>query len=150
MPGPTQGMGQQNGDAHVGGNSILEVKAWSFTPKQKLGSVVTNVTGGFEGQIRGAPSGRGSVTIVVPKTGYGTPFVMGAGTILNLYADAARQHGYTQIYAEIEDAPTKIELNSENAIEITVNFKTNGPFNAIGAFAVLGNYNNVATSSSGT
>jgi hypothetical protein len=143
-------MGQQNGDAHVGGSSILEIKAWEFTPKQKLGSVVTNATGGFEGQIKGAPSGKGSVTIVVPKTGYTTPIVAGADTTLDLYADAARLHGFTNIVASFEDSPVKIELNSDNAIEITVNFRSNGPYDAIGAFAVLGSYNNIATSSSGT
>ncbi len=149
-PGPTQGMGQQNGDAHVGGSSILEINAWEFTPSQKLGKVVTNVTGGFQGQIRGAVSGKGKVTIVVPKTGDTAPFVAGAPTTLDLYADAARAHGFTNIVAELESTPVKIELNSENAIEITVNFQANGPFDAIGAFAVLGTYNNIATSSSGT
>ncbi len=148
--GPTQGQGQQNGDAHVGGNSILEIDQWEFTPTQKLGAVVTNATGGFEGQIRGAPGGKGSIRIVVPKTGYTTPIAAGAYTILNLYADAARLHGYTQIYAEFESAPTKIELISDKAIGITINFKANGPYNAIGAFAVLGTYNNEVTSSSGT
>ncbi len=143
-------MGQQNGDAHVGGSSILEVRKWTFKPKQKLGRVVTNATGGFEGQIRGAPSGEGSVTIVIPKTGFTAPFVMGAATTLNLYADAARAHGYTNITAEFDAATTEIDLNSENAIEITVNFRSNGPYDAIGAFAILGAYNNEATSSSGT
>ena len=76
--GPTQGQGQQNGDAHVGGNSILEIDQWEFTPTQKLGSVVTNATGGFEGQIRGAMGGKGSVRIVVPKTGYTAPIVAGS------------------------------------------------------------------------
>ncbi len=148
-PGPTQGMGQQNGDAHVGGSSILEIKGWEFTPRQALAAVVTNATGGFEGQIRGAPGGEGQVEIVVPKTGFSTPFVMGAPTTLDLYADAARAHGYTNIVAEFESAPTKIELISKDAIMITVKFKTNGPYDAIGAFAILGAYNNLATSSSG-
>ncbi len=150
MSGPTQGQGQQNGDAHVGGSSILEIDQWEFTPTQKLGAVVTNVTGGFEGQIRGAPGGKGSIRIVVPKTGYTAPITAGAYTILNLYADAARLHGYTQIYAEFESAPTKIELISDKAIGITINFKANGPYNATGAFAVLGPFNNEVTSSSGT
>jgi hypothetical protein len=143
-------MGQQNGDALVGGSSILEIDQWEFTPTQKLGAVVTNATGGFEGQIRGAPGGKGSIRIVVPKTGYSTPIVAGAATVLNLYADAARAHGYTQINAEFESAPTKIELISDKAIGITIHFRANGPYNAIGAFAVLGSYNNEATSSSGT
>ncbi len=143
-------MGQQNGDAHVGGSSILEINAWEFSPRQKLGAVVTNATGGFEGQIMGAPGGKGRITIVVPKTGYTTPIVAGAPTTLDLYADAARQHGFTNIVAVLDSAPVKIELNSENAIEITLNFKANGPYDAIGAFAVLGSYNNIATSSSGT
>lgn len=150
MSGPTQGMGQQNGDAHVGGSSILEIDQWDFTPTQKLGPVVTNATGGFEGQIMGAPGGKGSIRIVVPKAGYSVPIVAGAVTILNLYADAARVHGYTQINAVFESAPTKIELISDKAIGITINFKANGPYNATGAFAVLGAYNNESTSSSGT
>ena len=79
-----------------------------------------------------------------------SPEVTGAYTILNLYADAARLHGYTQIYAEFESAPTKIELISDKAIGITINFKANGPYNATGAFAVLGPFNNEVTSSSGT
>jgi hypothetical protein len=143
-------MGQQNGDAHVGGSSILEIKGWEFEPAQKLGGVITNATGGFEGQIRGGLKGKGKITIVVPKTGYSAPIVAGAPTTLDLYADAARNHGYTNIVAEFDSAPTRIELNSENAIEIDVHFKSNGPFNAIGAFAVLGAYNDESTSSSGT
>ena len=150
MPGPTQGMGQQNGDAHVGGSSILEISRWEFEPAQKLGKVITNATGGFEGQIMGGLSGKGQVTIVIPKTGYTTPIVAGAATVLDLYADAARVHGFTNIVAVFESAPVKIELNSENAIEITLHFRSNGPYDAIGAFAVLGGYNNLATSSSGT
>ena len=149
MSGPTQGQGQQNGDAHVGGSSILEIDQWEFTPTQKLGAVVTNVTGGFEGQIRGATGGKGSIRIVVPKTGYTAPIVAGAYTILNLYADAARLHGYTQIYAEFESAPTKIELISDKAIGITINFKANGPYNATGA-SPCSAVNNEVTSSSGT
>jgi len=150
MAGPTLGMGQQNGDVHVGGVSVLEINKWDFEPTQKLGKVVTNATGGFEGQIMGGVGGKGQITVVVPKTGFTTPIVAGANTTLNLYADAARAHGFTNIVAVLESAPVKIELNSENAIEITLNFKANGPFNAIGAFAVLGGYNNEATSSSGT
>ena len=150
MSGPTKAMGQQNGDAHVGGLSILEIDQWEFTPTQKLGAVVTNATGGFAGQVRGAPGGRGSIRIVVPKTGYANPIVAGATTVLNLYADADRNHGYTNINAEFESAPTKIELISDKAIGITINFKANGPYDAIGGFAVLGAYNNLATSSSGT
>ncbi len=149
-PGPTQGMGQQNGDVHVGGNSVLEIDQWEFTPTQKLGGVVTNATGGFEGQIMGAMGGKGSIRIVVPKTGYTTPIVAAATTIVNLYADAAKAHGYTNIPAVFESSPTKIELISDKAIGITINFKANGPYNAIGAFAVLGSFNNEATSSSGT
>jgi hypothetical protein len=142
-------MGQQYGDAHVGGTSILEVTAWDFEPAEKLGGVVSNATGGFEGQIYGSISGKGKVTILVPKTGYTTPFVFGADTTLNLYADQAKQHGYTNINAALESAPVSIDLSSEKGIEITYNFKSNGPFDAIGAFAVLGAHNNVQTSSSG-
>ena len=86
----------------------------------------------------------------MPKAGYSAPLPIGANTILNLYADAARLHGFTQINAVFESAPVKIELISDKAIGITVNFKANGPYNATGAFAVLGSYNNEATSSSGT
>ncbi len=150
MSGPTQGMGQQNGDAHVGGSSILEIDQWEFTPTQKCGAVVTNATGGFEGQVMGAAGGKGSIRIVVPKTGYGAPLPMNANTVLDLYADAARLHGFTQINAVFESSPVKIELISDRAIGITVNFKANGPYNASGAFAVLGSYNQEVTSSSGT
>ena len=150
MATPTRGMGQQYGDAHVGGGSILEVTAWDFEPAEKLGGVVSNVTGGFEGQIYGAVSGKGKVTVLAPKTGYGTPFVFGADTVLNLYADQDRQHGFTNINAAVESAPVSIDLSSDKGIEITFNFKSNGPYDAIGAFAVLGSYNNVQTSGSGT
>ena len=107
MPGPTQGMGQQNGDCHVGGTQLAEVKAWEFTPTQKCGSVVTNATGGFEGQILGGIGGAGSVTLVVPKTGYSTPPQFGATPILNLYADAAKVHGFTQMPIAVEKASVK-------------------------------------------
>ena len=90
----TQGMGQQNGDATAAGGQIVEVTAWDFEPAEKLGGVVTNATGGFEGQIYGAISGKGKVTVLVPKTGYAVPFVFGADTVLNLYADKARAHGF--------------------------------------------------------
>ena len=150
MSGPTQGQGQQNGNVHIGGSSVLEIDQWEFTPTQKLGAVVTNVTGGFEGQVMGAPGGKGSIRIVVPKTGYSAPLPMNANTVVNLYADAARLHGYTNINAVFESAPTKIELISDKAIGITINFRANGPYDAIGAFAVLGTYNNEQTTSSGT
>jgi hypothetical protein len=150
MPGPTQGMGQQYGDARTSGSSILEVTAWDFQPAEKLGGVVSNATGGFEGQIYGAISGKGKVTVLVPKTGYSTPLVFGVDTVLNLYADKARAHGFEQIHAALESAPVAIDLSSEKGIEITFNFKSNGPYNAIGAFAVLGAFNDESTSSSGT
>jgi hypothetical protein len=143
-------MGQQNGDARTGGNSILEVTAWDFEPAEKLGGVVSNATGGFEGQIYGAISGKGKVTVLVPRTGYTTPFVFGVDTVLNLYADKARAHGFEQINAAVESAPVAIDLSSEKGIAITFNFKSNGPYNAIGAFAVLGAFNQERTSSSGT
>ena len=96
------------------------------------------------------PGGKGSITIIVPKTGYTTPIVAGATTVLDLYADAARLHGYTQINAEFESGATLVNLNSDKAIGIKIAFRANGPYNAIGAFAVLGAYNDEATSSSGT
>ena len=77
------------------------------------------------------------------------PFVFGADTVLNLYADKARAHGFEQINAALESAPVAIDLSSDKGIEITFNFKSNGPFNAIGAFAVLGGLNQEQTSSSG-
>ena len=77
----------------------------SSRPRKKCGAVVTNVTGGFEGQIMGAVGGYGSVTLVIPKTGYQTPPQFGATPILNLYADAAKLHGYTQM-------PIAVEKNS--------------------------------------
>ena len=104
MGTPTQGMGQQNGDATAAGGQIVEVTAWDFEPAEKLGGVVTNVTGGFEGQVYGAISGKGKVTVLVPKTGSCVPFVFGADTVLNLYADKARQHGFQQINAALESA----------------------------------------------
>ena len=150
MPGPTQGMGQQFGDAHVGGTQLAEVVQWEFTPTQKLGGVVTNATGGFEGQVMGGIGGSGSVTLLVPKTGYSTPPQFGATPILNLYADAAKAHGYTQIPIAVDKASVKIDLNAAEGIKIRFRFKANGPYNAIGAFAVLGSYNNESTSSSGS
>ena len=149
MPGPTKGMGQQNGDATAAGSQILEVTGWDFEPAEKLGSVVTNATGGFEGQVYGAISGKGKVTVLVPKTGSSVPMVFGVDTVLNLYADKARQHGYQDINAALESAPVAIELSSDKGIEITFNFKSNGPYNAIGAFNVLGTLNQEQTSSSG-
>ena len=97
MPTATQGLGQQYGDVHVGGQSVLEIVKWEFEPVQKLGKVVTNATGGFEGQVQGAISGKGSITVLVPKTGYSAPIVAGANTTLNLYADAAKLHGFTNV-----------------------------------------------------
>ncbi len=150
MPTVTQGMGQQNGDAHIGSTQLLEVKKWDFEPTQKCGSVVTNVTGGFEGQIQGAIGGSGSVTLVIPKTGYQTPPQFSTTPILNLYADAAKVHGYTQMPIAVNRNSVKIELSAEGAIELTFSFKAAGPYNATGAFAVLGAYNDETTSSSGT
>lgn len=141
------GLGQQNGDVHIGGSSVLEISRWSFEPVQKLGSVISDTTQGFESQVLGGISGKGSVTIVVPKTGYAAPIQAGAAPVLNLFADAAKLHGFTNMPISFESAPVRIELNSDNQIEITVNFRSNGPFNATGAFAILGNYNNLLTSS---
>jgi hypothetical protein len=149
MSGPTRGMGQQYGDATTAAGQIVEVTAWEFEPTEKLGGVVSNATGGFEGQIYGAISGKGKVTVLVPKTGFGVPLVFGGDTVLNLYADKARQHGFQQINAALESAPVSIDLSSNKGIEITYNFKSNGPYNAIGAFAVLGSSNDLYTSSSG-
>jgi hypothetical protein len=148
--GPTKGMGQQSGDAHAGSGQILEVTAWDFESAEKLGGVVTNATGGFEGQVYGAISGKGKVTVLIPKIGFTVPIVFGVDTVLNLYADAAKLHGFTNINAALESAPVSIDLSSDKGIEITYNFKSNGPYDAIGAFAVLGAFNNEQTSSSGT
>ncbi|MEI8374808.1 MAG: hypothetical protein WCJ35_18445 [Planctomycetota bacterium] len=146
----TPGRGQQNGDVHVGGNSILEISRWSFEPVQNLGNLISSTTSGFQSQVLGGISGRGSITITVPKTGYTNPIQAGAAPVLNLYADAARLHGFTNMPVSFESAPVKIEINADSAVEITLNFRSKGPFNATGAFAVLGNYNNLLTSSSGT
>jgi hypothetical protein len=148
-PSNTQGFGQQNGDAHTSAGAILEVAAWEFEPAQKLGGVVTNATGGFEGQIMGAISGRGRVTVVVPAGATVGAMVFGAVTTLNLYADKARQHGYTQIQAVLESTPVSIDLSSDRGVQVEYRFRAAGPFNAIGGFAVLGAYNMEATSSSG-
>jgi hypothetical protein len=150
MSGPTQAQGQQGGDCHLGSTQMLEVKEWEFEPTQKCGSVVTNVTGGFEGQVMGGIGGSGSVTLLIPKTGYQTPPQFGTTPILNLYADAARLHGYTNIPIAVEKNSVKIDLSSAEGIKLTFRFKANGPYNAIGAFAVLGAFNDESTSSSGT
>ena len=111
---------------------------------------MTNVTGGFEGQIMGGIGGYGSVTLVFPRPATRRPPQFGATPILNLYADAARLHGYTQMPIAVEKNSVKIDLSSSEGIMLTFNFKANGPYNATGAFAVLGAYNNESTSSSGT
>jgi hypothetical protein len=134
-------MGQQNGDATTDGGQILEVSAWDFEPAQKLGGVFTNATGGFEGQIHGGVSGKGKVTVVIPSDASAVPggFAFGDGNdvTLNLYADIDQSHGYEKIIAAIESAPVSVDLSSEKGIEITFNFKSNGPYDAIGAFAVV-------------
>jgi len=150
MPSTTQGFGQQFGDAHLGAVQLAEVIKWDFTPTQKLGGVVTNATGGFEGQVMGGIGGHGSVTLLVPKTGYSTPPQFGATPILNLYADAAHVHGFTQMPIAIDMASVKINLSANEGVTISFNFKANGPYNATGAFAILGIYNDESTSSSGT
>jgi hypothetical protein len=143
-------MGQQNGDCHVGSTQLAEVAAWEFTPTQKCGEVVTNATGGFEGQVMGAVGGFGSVTLVIPRTGYQTPPAFAATPVLNLYADAARLHGYTQMPIAVDKNSVKIDLKSADAVKLTFSFKAAGPYNATGAFAVLGAFNDESTSSSGT
>jgi hypothetical protein len=143
-------MGQQNGDCHLGSTQMLEVLMWQFEPEQSLGEVVTNVTGGFKGQVMGAVGGRGNVKLLIPKTGYQTPPQFGTTPILNLYADAAKLHGYTQMPIAVEKNSVKIDLNSPEGITLTFNFRANGPYNATGAFAVLGAFNDESTSSSGT
>ncbi len=150
MFGPTQGMGQQNGDCHLGSTQVLELLEWEFEPSQKCSGVVTNVTGGFEGQVMGGIGGRGNVKLLIPKTGYQTPPQFGTTPILNLYADAAKLHGYTQMPIAVEKNSVRINLSAPEGITLTFNFKANVPYNAIGAFAVLGAFNNESTSSSGT
>jgi hypothetical protein len=146
--GPTKGMGQQYGDAWVGASpgvsQLLEVTAWDFEPAEKLGGVVTNQTGGFEGQVYGAMSGKGKVTILIPVSASGGPSPgsaqFGTDLILNLYADNAKLSGYQNVHAAIESAPVSLDLSSDKGIEITYNFKSNGPFTPIGAFAMLNTY----------
>ena len=43
-----------------------------------------------------------------------------------------------------------IDLSSDKGVQIEYRFRSAGPFNAIGGFAVLGSYNEEITSSSGT
>ena len=150
MPGQTEGTVSRFGDAHMGRASNSLKSSVGLHPHAKTGSIVTNATGGFEGQVMGGIGGHGSVTLLVPKTGYSTPPQFGDTPILNLYADAAKQHGFTQMPIAVDLAAVKIDLNSSDGIRISFNFKANGPYNAIGAFAVLGIYNQEATSSSGT
>lgn len=140
--GTTQGMGQQNGTATLNNGTIYEVSGWDFEPAQKLGGVVTNATEGFEGQIYGAVSGKGKVTVVVPNDATDAvmqmdPTGIGGDVVLNLYADKDQAHGYEGIQAALESAPVSIDLSSDKAIEITYNFKADGPFYGIGAFAVI-------------
>ena len=71
-------------------------------------------------------------------------------TTLNLYADKARAHGFQQIQAVLESTPVSIDLSSDKGVQIEYKFKSAGPYNATGAFAVLGVYNQESTSSSGT
>lgn len=136
----TKGMGQQNGTARNESGDISEVTGWEFEPAQTLGSVVSNATGGFQGQIYGSVSGKGKVTVLVPAGADSAPMNFGADTVLNLYADANQDHGFENINAAIESTPVAIDLSSDKGIEITYNFKSNGPFDTIGAFDVLGDY----------
>ena len=138
----TKGMGQQYGTVQTGNGEIYEVTAWDFEPSEKLGGVVSNATGGFEGQIYGAVSGKGKVTVLVPDNQGSAvaPLQFGQDTILNLYADYAGDHGFENINAALESSPVAIDLSSDKGIEITYNFKSNGPFQAIGYFNVLNDY----------
>ena len=136
----TKGMGQQSGNATTESGDILEVTMWDFEPAQKLGSVVTNATGGFEGQIFGACSGKGKVTVVVPYDASASPLLFGEDTVLNLYAEDDQSHGYENINAALESTPVAIDLSSERGVEITYNFRSNGPYDTIGAFDVFGDY----------
>lgn len=144
MGAATKGMGQQNGTCRTATGEILEVSGWDFEPAQKLGGVVTNYTGGFEGQIHGAISGKGKVTVVVPNGATSAVMQMdpqGGNALdvtLQLYADLNQHHGFTDVVASLESSPVSIDLSSDKGIEITYNFKSNGPFKAIGAFAVIG------------
>jgi hypothetical protein len=138
MSGPSQGLGGQYGDCNLGGTQLVELVEWQFTPTQKVGSVVTNATGGFEGQVMGGKGGSGSVTLLVPKTGYSTPPTFNATPTLNLYADAAHAHGFTAMPIAVDRGSVKLNLSSPEGVRITFNFKTNGPYTATGAFALLG------------
>ena len=76
---------------------------------------------------------------MIPKTGYQHAAAVGATPILNLYADAARLHGYTQSRSPWR-RPRSRSTSIPTRHRVTFNFRANGPYNAIGAFAVLGTY----------
>ena len=61
MPGPTQGLGQQNGDAHVGGNQVLEISGWGFEPSQKLGRVSLTPPAALRARLWWRPAARGGL-----------------------------------------------------------------------------------------
>ena len=145
----TRGMGQQYGDARTS----AAVRSWksplgTSSRRKSSGGVVSNATGGFEGQIYGAVSGKGKVTVLVPKTGYGTPFVFGADTALNLYADQARQHGFSTSMRPWKraggDRPVQREGDRDH-----LQFQDQRPLQRHRRLRRAGAYNDVQTSSSG-
>lgn len=136
MPTESKGFTGQYGNAKVGSSAIAEVAEWEFEPSQKLGAVVTNATGGFESQILGAISGKGSVTVVIPSTGAACPMTFGTAVTLLLQAEAAGTNSFT-IKAVLESAPVVVKLASEEAVAVKFNFKSTGPFSGTGAFAVV-------------
>ena len=150
LSAPSQPLGGQYGDVHMGSTQLIQLTDWTFTPEQIVGETVTNVTGGFKGQIMGAVGGSGTFTLLVPASGYSTPPTFGATPTLNLYADAAKVHGFVNMPIALTKTPVKSMLSGKDGIRITFNFNANGPYNATGAFAILGSYNDEITSSSGT
>lgn len=141
----TKGFTGKYGDAvpaSGGGGStsgIQEVTAWEFEPAQKVGTVVTNATNGFEGKVIGAVGGKGKVEVVVPASAGAPPLVFGSEVSLTLKADKAGTHSFV-LLAVLTSVPVSINLASEDAVKMTFNFEADGEFTATGMFAMLGAY----------
>ena len=71
--GPTQGMGQQNGDAHIGSTQMLEVEQWEFNPRKNAAASSPTPPAASKARSWAASAATAASRSSFPKTGYSTP-----------------------------------------------------------------------------
>lgn len=121
----------------VGGNAIPGMRKWTFKTATKLSEYVSNETGGWSAQCKGARNGAGELRINLDSSRH-LPYDDGDEVTLLLYPDSDNAVDYIEVPAIFEECQLEEDCDSSDPSLVVLPFKNQGTVTFYGKFVASG------------